>query len=114
MLETLLNLIHFCDIMQTLLKQTDPDHYSIHKTRRCFHWSGHYFQLDIFREPLSPRYFLLKGIMQCLCTCRCNRLILLETYTTKCGTDLELPSFLDFNSEVTNDENYSMFNLSKK
>ncbi|XP_003386950.1 PREDICTED: TRPL translocation defect protein 14-like [Amphimedon queenslandica] len=83
----------------TLLKQRDPDHYSIHKTRRCFHWSGHYFQLDIFKEPFSPR---------------CNELILLETYTTKCGTDLELPSFLDFNSEVTNDENYSMFNLSKK
>ena len=43
---------------------------------------------------------------------RCQDLILLETYTTKTGSDLELPSFLDITQEVTDVSDYSMFNLS--
>lgn len=38
--------------------------------------------------------------------------MLLETYTTKTGTDLELPDFMEIAKEVTSDSTYSMFNLS--
>lgn len=82
---------------QTLYKQRDPTHHAIHKTRRCFLWRGHYFQLDIFKEP---------------CTDSCRNLLLLETYTTQKGSDLELPDFLDIAREVTGDPQYSMFSLS--
>lgn len=46
--------------------------------------------------------------------CRCHGLIILETYTTLLGQDLELPGFLEMIKEITTDENYSMYNLSKK
>ena len=35
---------------QTLYRQRDPHHKSVVKTRRCFLWKGHYFQLDIFTD----------------------------------------------------------------
>jgi hypothetical protein len=38
--------------------------------------------------------------------------MLLETYTTKSGSDLELPDFMEVAKEVTSDPTYSMFNLS--
>lgn len=41
-------------------------------------------------------------------------MIILETYTTLLGKDLELPGFLEIIKEITEDENYSMYNLSKK
>lgn len=82
---------------EVLLKQCDPNHHSIHKTRRCFHWQGHYFQLDIFKEPCTPL---------------CQDLLLLETYTTQTSGNLELPEFMQIIEEVTNDYQYSMFNLS--
>lgn len=37
---------------------------------------------------------------------------MLETYTTKVGDGLELPSFLEVVKEVTKEPEYSMFNLS--
>ena len=46
--------------------------------------------------------------------CRCQDLVILETYTAR-GDDLELPDFLDIaKDEITSDPNYSMYNLSKK
>lgn len=45
---------------------------------------------------------------------RCKGLLLLETYTTKVGDNLELPDFLDIAKEVTGDPLYSMFHLSLK
>lgn len=36
--------------LQTLYRQRDPHHKSVVKTRRCFLWKGHYFQLDIFTD----------------------------------------------------------------
>lgn len=45
---------------------------------------------------------------------RCKDLLILETYTTKIGDDLELPDFLDIAKEVTGDPSYSMFYLSLK
>ena len=47
-----------------------------------------------------------------LCQYRCCGLLLLETYTTKVGEALKLPDFLEFEKEVTNDSEYSMFQLS--
>ena len=47
-------------------------------------------------------------------TLRCKGLLILETYTTKFGDDLELPDFLDIAKEVTGDPFYSMFHLSLK
>lgn len=38
--------------------------------------------------------------------------MLLETYTTKKGAELELPGFLDIIKEVTDDAQYSMYFLS--
>jgi len=41
-------------------------------------------------------------------------LILLETYTSNRSEDFKLPPFLEVQSEVTGDLDYSMYNLSKK
>ena len=49
-----------------------------------------------------------------LLLCRCEGLILLETYTTMKGEDLKLPTFLDIDKEVTDDRSFSMYNLSKR
>ena len=45
---------------------------------------------------------------------RCHDLIILETYTSAPGGALALPKFLDIEHEITEDEHYSMYNLSKK
>jgi len=84
-----------------LISQEDPNHFLIYKTRRCFLWENQYFQLDIYREPSHDR---------------CKGLMLLETYTTKMGEDLQrrLPPFLNVGSGVTGDPAFSMFNLSLK
>ena len=42
--------------LQMLYKQRDPQHHTIHKTRRCFVWKEHYFQLDILKEPCTERW----------------------------------------------------------
>jgi CYTH domain-containing protein len=75
-----------------------PDHESLTKTRRCFLWNRQYFQLDIYTGA----------------TDKCSGLLLLETYTTKEGDDLKLPDFLEVVKEVTDDPQYSMFQLSYK
>jgi CYTH domain-containing protein len=79
----------------TLLNQRDPNRHPIQKIRRCFHWHGHYFQLDMFKTPSKHQ-----------------DLLLLETYTTKNGEELKLPVFLEIVKEVTDDSGYSMYNLS--
>jgi CYTH domain-containing protein len=81
-----------------LLKTIDSRHFTIYKTRRCFVWKRRYFQLDIYEEPCNPK---------------CRGLILLETYSNK-KEEIQLPSFLQIEKEVTNDSYYSMFNLSLK
>lgn len=82
---------------QTLYRQRDSDHHPIYKTRRCFLSRGHYYQLDIYKEPWNKR---------------CQNLVLLETYTTKEEEELELPGFLDIVKEVTDNPHYSMYYLS--
>ncbi|KAL5017121.1 hypothetical protein ScPMuIL_006710 [Solemya velum] len=82
-----------------LLAQRDERHQQILKKRRCFLWNNQYFHLDIYEEP---------------CPDRCKGLVLLETYTTMEGEALELPDFLLVKEEVTDNSQYSMFNLSLK
>ncbi|KAL3856761.1 hypothetical protein ACJMK2_011481, partial [Sinanodonta woodiana] len=83
---------------QILLAQKDDRHLTINKQRRCFLWNNQYFQMDTYLEP---------------CQEICKGLILLETYTTK-TSNLNLPDFLKIEKEVTDDPQYSMFNLSLK
>ncbi|KAL6436613.1 hypothetical protein ACFW04_004817 [Cataglyphis niger] len=82
-----------------MLAQRDDSHFTIFKRRRCFLINNQYFQLDIYREPGHPR---------------CRGLMLLETYTALTGDELKniLPQFLTIEKEVTNNPDYSMFNLS--
>ena len=43
----------------------------------------------------------------------CRGLIILETYTTQKGEDLQLPDFLEIVNEVTENSTYSMYNLTR-
>jgi len=81
-----------------LLAQRDHSHYTVHKNRRCFLWHNLYFQLDIYLPPCSPK---------------CEGLVLLETYTTLKSSDVKLPPFLEVLRDVTDDPEFSMFNLSR-
>lgn len=81
-----------------LLAQRDDSHYTVYKKRRCFLFGNFYFQLDSYLPPCSPS---------------CKGLILLETYTTKKSSEVELPPFLEIIKDVTNDSDYSMYNLSR-
>jgi len=83
---------------ELLRAQRDASRYTIYKKRRCFLWNNQYFQMDIYQEPCHPR---------------CRGLILLETYTTQKGAELQLPPFLLVEKEVTEDSTFSMYNLSK-
>ena len=47
-----------------------------------------------------------------LCHCRCKNLFLLSTYTSRLGNELELPTFLEIDREITEDKNYSLYKLS--
>ncbi|KAK3706344.1 hypothetical protein QZH41_018677, partial [Actinostola sp. cb2023] len=82
-----------------LLAQRDNARQSVYKKRRCFLWKNQYYQLDVYKEP---------------CHSRCKGLILLETFTVKSGRDLDLPSFLSIEKEVTNNPDFSMYHLSLK
>lgn len=82
----------------TFLEKTKAQsQWTIYQTRRCFIWRNRYFRIDIYEEP---------------CNARCRGLILLSTRAA--DQELQLPDFFEIEKEVTNDENYSMFNLSKK
>jgi len=40
--------------------------------------------------------------------------MILETFTTLTGDELQLPNFLEISREITGDPNYSMYYLSSK
>lgn len=84
-----------------MLAQRDDNHHTVYKVRRCFLWQQTYFQLDIYKVP---------------CHSRCFGLILLETYTTLSADELKckLPPFLNVVREVSNEADFSMYNLSMK
>lgn len=81
---------------EIFLAQRDPRRNPVVKTRTCFLWQNQYFQLDVYRQPSNER---------------CKDLIILETFTTKEGDDLVLPDFVEVVKEVTDDKEYSMYNL---
>ncbi len=85
-------------MLKMLLSSADDSHYTVYKLRRCFVWKRRAFHVDIFQEP---------------CNQSCRDLILLETYCEK-DHKLSLPDFLHIDEEVTDDQKYSMFNLSLK
>ena len=76
--------------------------------------------MDIYRKPATPKYVAACCWLQSLMTvndlCRCDGLILLETFTTLSAEELlpRLPPFLNILRDVTGDPEYSMYNLSKK
>jgi len=80
-----------------LTKTIDQNHWTIYQKRRCFIWRHRYYRLDVFEEP---------------CNSRCRGLILLSTRSR--DPDSFLPQFIEIEREVTNDDAYSMFNLSSK
>lgn len=80
-----------------LLKTVDSNHFTIYKLRRCFEWSHHYYQLDMYEEPCNPI---------------CRGLSILTTHSLE--DNVELPDFLEIEKEITNDPEYSMYNLSLK
>jgi CYTH domain-containing protein len=86
-----------------LSSQCDPSHESIIKKRRCFLYEDQYFQLDIFQSP-NKGLVLLEAYINDVHFGSSN----LEASAKKC-----LPPFLVIEKEVTEDPNYSMFNLSK-
>eukprot|EP00835_Amoeboradix_gromovi_P007092 NODE_1053_length_1683_cov_0.205808.p1 type:complete len:411 gc:universal NODE_1053_length_1683_cov_0.205808:1493-261(-) len=76
----------------SLQSQRDTTRCIISKTRRCFHFSNHYFQLDFFQKPHGG-------------------LLILESYLED-EHKSRLPPFLPIESEITTDPQFSMFNLS--
>ncbi|KNE61359.1 hypothetical protein AMAG_06188 [Allomyces macrogynus ATCC 38327] len=95
---------------EALKHQTDPSRHPIEKVRRCFLWDNHYYQLDMFLSP-------------------CPGLVLMEAYLAvperEKGVDEVdgpvvmsvkdmLPPFMEIEREVTDEDEFSMFNLAKK
>ena len=80
-----------------LTKSIDQTHWTIYQKRRCFIWRRRIYRLDIYEEPCDPS---------------CRGLALLETRSIQ--KDFILPDFLEIERDVTDDAEYSMFNLSKK
>jgi len=80
---------------QDLLSQKDPLVESIIKTRRCFVYENQSYQIDYYHHPRAG-------------------LSLLEAYMPSQDQKGILPKFLTVLKEVTDDPDYSMFNLAKK
>ena len=81
-----------------LMLQRDPSHQPVIKRRRCFIYENQYYQLDEYQSP-NPG------------------LVLMEAYLDRHvleGRNIAtiLPSFIKTTKEVTNDSQYSMFNIS--
>ena len=68
--------------------------------------------LFIYMIPIDCK-LLIFLILVLFVFCRCQELFLLSTYTSKLGSELELPTFLDIGKEVTEDKEYSLYKLSQ-
>jgi CYTH domain-containing protein/predicted ATPase len=78
-----------------LLESANPFHNTIKKKRSCFLWENQYFELDYFLSPNSGLW-------------------LLEAELETDGQNVKLPPFLDVEKEVTDDPNYSNYEISKR
>ncbi|PRP73167.1 hypothetical protein PROFUN_03481 [Planoprotostelium fungivorum] len=79
----------------TLLKQSDPNRITVRKRVKCFIWNNQYFQLSTFLEPNIS-------------------LTVLETEVAEDNRHrVEIPEWLEAKYEVTGDERFSSFKISK-
>jgi len=79
----------------TLLKQADPNRITVRKRVKCFIWNNQYFQLSTFLEPHVS-------------------LTVLETEVAEDNKHrVEIPEWLEAKYEVTGDERFSSFKISK-
>jgi len=76
-----------------LLKQADPNRMTVRKRVKCFIWNNQYFQLSTFLDPAV-------------------NLTVLETEVAE-KNKIELPDWLEAKYEVTGDERFSSFKISK-
>jgi len=78
-----------------LLQIADPDRHPIVKTRKCFVWKNQYFELDTYIEPaLGLQILELEGVEQ--------------------HEQIDFPPFVKVVKDITGDEQYYNYNLSKK
>lgn len=77
------------------MKHVDVDRNELTLIRRCFVCDEQYYEMDFIQHPVSD-------------------LKILEMYTAKKPEDIRLPKFLKIDEEITNDERYSYYALSKK
>ncbi|CAJ0587547.1 unnamed protein product, partial [Mesorhabditis spiculigera] len=84
------------------LNLIDHSRATIHKERRCFAWGNHFYSMDLLVSPLPP-------------SCPPEGLLFLETYTTfpKGSDEPVLPPFLSVIREITDEKQYSLYELSK-
>ena len=82
-------------LYESLLQQADPYRQTIVKHRKSFIWKGQYFELDMFKEPVSP-------------------LTILETKGVADGESVIFPPFIRVIEEITGNERYYNYNLALK
>jgi len=79
-----------------LLKQADPTRVTVKKHVRCFVYNNQYFQLNTFLEPEA-----VKGMT------------ILETEAEDKYQQIELPSWIQTEKEVTEHDEYSSYQIAK-
>lgn len=80
---------------EQFLTHHDAHRVQIPKIRRCFNYGRQYYQLDEYVQPLPPH------------SPSRQQLIILETYTTRQGDDIQLPTeFVTVDREITGDAEY--------
>lgn len=101
---------------ETFLTHHDARRVCIPKIRRCFNYGQQYYQLDEYLKPLPPHspcqvlshtYFFISipSVFQ-------DRLIILETYTTRRGDDITLPrDFIVVDREITGEFTFTHVRL---
>eukprot|EP00127_Corallochytrium_limacisporum_P007118 Clim_evm37s242 gene=Clim_evmTU37s242 len=87
-------------VLRNSMRRTDK--HTVYKTRFCFMWAGRYWTIDRYEEPAPPR---------------CKGLMLMEAYfpreASKQVVDESIPKFVDVVRDVTNEPEYSMYELAK-
>ena len=79
-------------LYESLLQQADPYRATIRKTRRSFIWSGQYFEVDSFHEPV-------------------NDLVILETKGVAQQESVNFPPFIRVLEDVTGNPQYYNYNI---
>jgi CYTH domain-containing protein len=80
---------------QLKLLERDPDHITINKTRYHLHYKSHLFELDLFEDSWEG-------------------LAILELELKSKDETFELPPYLNIDREITMEDGWSNFDLSKR